>query len=113
MKGIYWTISDILLMVKRNLMLYRRIPQLLIFSTIQPVMFVLLFGYVFGGDINVPTENYISYLLPGIIVQVVLFGAIQTGIGLNADLAKGMIDLYFRGRKLFPDGVNGHIKKNP
>ena len=57
-------------------------------------MFVLLFGYVFGGAIKVPTENYISYLLPGIIVQVVLFGAIQTGIGLNMDLSKGMIDRF-------------------
>lgn len=93
-KNIYWTISDILVMVKRNLTLYRRIPQLLIFSTIQPVMFVLLFGYVFGGAIRVPGGNYISYLLPGIIVQVVLFGAIQTGIGLNTDLAKGLIDRF-------------------
>ncbi len=91
---IKWLISDILVMTKRNLIRYVRLPQLLIFSTIQPVMFVLLFAYVFGGAINIPGLNYISYLLPGIIVQTVIFGSTQTGVGLADDLSRGMIDRF-------------------
>lgn len=94
MPSIKWTISDIFEMTKRNLKRYTRLPQLLVFSTIQPVMFVLLFAYVFGGAIAVETENYISYLLPGIIVQTVLFGSMMTGVGLADDLSKGMIDRF-------------------
>ena len=81
-------------MTKRNLVKYRRVPQLLVFSTIQPVMFLLLFTYVFGGAIKTGTGNYISFLLPGILVQTVLFGAMQTGIGLVDDLSRGMIDRF-------------------
>ena len=76
-----WLLSDILVMTKRNLIRYTRLPQLLVFSTIQPVMFVLLFAYVFGGAIKVPGINYISYLLPGILIQTVIFGSIQTTTG--------------------------------
>ena len=57
------TISDILIMTKRNLSRYRRLPQLIVFSLIQPVMFVLLFAYVFGGAIKTEAGNYINYLL--------------------------------------------------
>lgn len=81
-------------MVKRNLIRYRRMPQLVVFSLIQPVMFVLLFAYVFGGAIQTGQENYINYLLPGILVQTVLFGAMMTGVGLADDLSKGMIDRF-------------------
>ena len=88
------TISDIAVMTKRNLLRYRRLPQLIVFSFIQPVMFVLLFAYVFGGAIKTSTANYISYLLPGILVQTVLFGAMMTGVGLADDLSKGMIDRF-------------------
>lgn len=88
-----WVISDTLVMVERNLIRYVRLPQLLIFSTIQPVMFLLLFTYVFGGAIRVSGE-YINYLLPGILVQTAVFGAIQTGVGLTEDLAKGLIDRF-------------------
>lgn len=88
------TLSDIIVMTKRNLLRYRRIPQLLVFSTIQPVMFLLLFTYVFGGAIVTGTAKYINYLLPGILVQTVLFGSMQTGIGLVDDLSKGMIDRF-------------------
>ncbi len=73
---------------------YIRVPQLLIFSTIQPIMFVLLFSYVFGGAIKTPGINYIDYLIPGIIVQAVIFGSIQTGLGLADDLAHGMIERF-------------------
>jgi ABC transporter DrrB family efflux protein len=93
-QGIYWTLSDIVAMTKRNLLRYIRLPQLLIFSTIQPVMFLLLFAFVFGGAITTPGSSYINYLIPGIIVQTVIFGAMQTGIGLADDLSKGLIDRF-------------------
>jgi len=90
---IKWVFLDALTMVERNLIRYVRLPQLLIFSTIQPVMFLLLFTYVFGGAIRV-TGSYIDYLLPGILVQSAVFGAIQTGVGLTEDLTKGLIDRF-------------------
>lgn len=87
-------LSDTLVMVERNLLRYVRLPQLLVFSTIQPVMFLLLFTYVFGGAIMSGNANYIDFLLPGILVQSVIFGAMQTGVGLTEDLAKGLIDRF-------------------
>lgn len=94
-KGFKWVISDMLVMVERNLLKYVRLPQLLIFSTIQPVMFLLLFTYVFGGAIRSGAGgSYINYLLPGILVQTAVFGSIQTGIGLTEDLTKGLIDRF-------------------
>lgn len=92
--NIFWIFSDIYFMTKRNLVKYLRLPRLLVFSTIQPVMFVLLFAYVFGGAIKAPGVNYINFLIPGIIVQTVIFGSIQTGIGLAEDLAKGLVDRF-------------------
>lgn len=94
MNNFYHTFSDIRVMTKRNLTKYLRVPQLLVFSTIQPVMFLLLFTYVFGGAIKTGAGNYINYLLPGILVQTVLFGAMQTGIGLVDDVSRGMIDRF-------------------
>ncbi len=88
------TVSDIIIMVKRNLIRYRRLPQLIVFSSIQPVMFVLLFVYVFGGAIETSSGDYVNYLLPGILVQTVLFGAMMTGVGLADDVLKGMIDRF-------------------
>lgn len=93
-QSFYWTLSDIYAMTRRNMLRYLRLPQLLIFSTIQPVMFLLLFTYVFGGAIKTGNSQYINYLLPGIIVQTVIFGAMQTGVGLADDLTKGMIDRF-------------------
>src|ERR687898_9823 len=72
----------------------RRLPQLLVFSTIQPVIFVLMFRYVFGGSIHIPGVDYVNYLMPGIFAQTVTFGAIQTGIGLAEDLHKGLIERF-------------------
>jgi ABC-2 type transport system permease protein len=88
------TFTDIGIMTKRNLSHYWRLPQLVVFSTIQPVMFVLLFAYVFGGAITTPTGDYIQYLLPGILVQTVLFGSMMTGVALAQDQAHGMIDRF-------------------
>lgn len=81
-------------MIKRNLTHVMRLPQLIVFSTIQPVMFVLLFTYVFGGAIKTGTVDYINYLLPGILVQTTVFGSMMTGIGLAADMAQGIIDRF-------------------
>jgi len=79
---------------KRNLIKIRRIPDLLIFSTIQPIMFVLLFAYVFGGSIQIPGVSYRDYLMPGIFVQTVAFGAGVTAIGLADDLQRGIVDRF-------------------
>ena len=94
MNRFYLPIYDVLVMVDRNLVKYVRIPQLLVFSTIQPVVFLLLFAYVFGGAIDIPGVDYINFLIPGIFVQTVLFGSIQTGVGLADDLSKGMIERF-------------------
>ncbi|HEX9774389.1 MAG TPA: ABC transporter permease [Actinomycetota bacterium] len=89
------TISDIGVVARRNVIRYFRIPSLIVFSTIQPVMFVLLFAYVFGGAIDVgPGVSYLDFLLPGIMIQAAVFGSIQTGVGLADDLTKGMIDRF-------------------
>jgi ABC-2 type transport system permease protein/oleandomycin transport system permease protein len=94
--ALYWTFADAAAVTWRNLLQYVRIPQLLIFSTIQPVMFVLLFTFVFGGAIasSVPGGNYVNFLMPGIFVQTAVFGATATGIGLAEDLGRGMIDRF-------------------
>jgi ABC transporter DrrB family efflux protein len=88
------TLADALVMTRRNLLHYLRVPSLVIFSTITPVMFVVLFGYVFGGAIQIPGLAYIDYLMPGIFVQTVAFGATQTGIGLAEDMSRGMVDRF-------------------
>jgi ABC transporter DrrB family efflux protein len=89
-------IRDSITVARRYLLHYRRQPQLLVFSTIQPIMFVLLFRYVFGGAVqNAPgVGNYANFLLPGIFVQTVVFGSTQTAIGLADDLAAGVIDRF-------------------
>jgi ABC-2 type transport system permease protein/oleandomycin transport system permease protein len=90
-----WTIQDAVTMTRRNLIHIIRVPQLLVFSTIQPVMFILLFTYVFGGAIRVPGGiSYKNFLLPGILVQITSFGAMNTGIGLAEDINKGLIDRF-------------------
>ena len=87
-------INDAIAMTHRNVLRIFRTPQLLVFSTIQPVMFVLLFNYVFGGSIRTPGVHYVDYLIPGILVQTVSFGASATAIGLADDLSRGMVDRF-------------------
>jgi ABC-2 type transport system permease protein len=87
-----WAVRDGLAMTWRNLITIVRLPQLLVFATIQPLLFVLMFRYVFGGAIHVPGVDYVNYLMPGIFAQVVAFGAIQTGIGLAEDRNRGLIE---------------------
>jgi len=97
-KTIYHGVADTWTITKRNLYRYIRLPRLLVFSSIQPIMFLLLFNYVFGGAIggaiHVPGGKYIDYLLPGILLQTILFGGVQTGIGLAEDMGKGIIDRF-------------------
>lgn len=87
-------IGDIVGITYRNLLHMVRTPQLLVFSGIQPIMFVLLFRYVFGGAIHTPGVNYVDYLLPGIFIQTSLFGGASTAVGLSEDLKGGIIDRF-------------------
>jgi ABC-type multidrug transport system permease subunit len=88
-------VRDATAIAGRNLIAYRRVPQLLVFSTIQPVMFVLLFRYVFGGAVqSLPGVPYVDYLMPGIFVQTTVFGAIGTAIGLATDLKSGLLERF-------------------
>lgn len=89
-----WALSDTLTITKRNLLAVTRIPEDLFFSTVQPIMFVLLFRYVFGGAIKTPGTSYVNYLMPGIFVQTVAFGSVRTSIGLAEDLQKGIIERF-------------------
>jgi ABC transporter DrrB family efflux protein len=95
--GLRSSVEDALVVTGRNLRHFIRQPQLLIFSTIQPIMFVLLFSYVFGGAVkgSLPGGvDYIDFLLPGIFVQSVAFRATQTAIGLSQDLERGVVDRF-------------------
>jgi ABC transporter DrrB family efflux protein len=83
-----------LTVVWRNLLHIRRMPEMLMDVTIQPVMFVLLFVYVFGGSIQVPGSNYEEFLLPGIMAQTIVFSSAIVAIGLTNDLDKGIVDRF-------------------
>src|ERR671930_408957 len=87
-------VSDAATVAERNLIAYRRIPQLLVFSTIQPVIFVRMFTYVFGGAIKIPGVRYVDYLMPGIFVQTVVFGSMAAAIGLATDLKSGLLERF-------------------
>lgn len=90
----FGTVRDTLAVAKRNLTSIRRVPQLLVFTLIQPVIFVVLFRYVMGGAIRVPGVEYVNYLIPGIFVQTVVFGSIQTAVGMAADLKSGLLERF-------------------
>lgn len=87
-------LSDTYVVMERNLISYIRIPEQLFFSSVQPIMFVLLFRYVFGGAISTPGMSYVDYLMPGIFVQTVLFSVVSTSVGLAEDLHKGLIERF-------------------
>jgi ABC transporter DrrB family efflux protein len=93
--ALVWALRDSWALTRRNLRTIARQPQLLVFATIQPVIFILLFRFVFGGAIQAPGDiDYVNYLLTGIFVQTICFAAIQTGIGLSDDLSKGIVDRF-------------------
>jgi len=87
-------VTDTLIIAERNLIRLPRAPELLLGFTIQPIMFVLLFRYVFGGAIRTPGYSYVDFLLPGIIVQNASFSGFATALGLNEDMRKGLIDRF-------------------
>ena len=82
-------LSDTADVAWRNLLTQLRTPQALVFATVQPVIFVLLFRYAFGGAIHVPGTNYVDFLMPGIFAQTVAFGAVGTAVGLSSTCAPG------------------------
>ncbi len=91
--GPLWLLRDSWTEALRHLRAIPRSPEMVVFATVQPIMFVLLFVYVFGGSIKVPGfANYQQYLLPGIFAQTVLFGSAFTGIGIAEDLSKGFVE---------------------
>ncbi len=92
--GLKWLALDTLTVTKRNLIAYTRIPEAVFFSSVQPIMFVLLFRYVFGGAIRTPGFSYVDFMMPGIFVQTVAFGAMNTAIGISEDLQKGLIERF-------------------
>jgi ABC transporter DrrB family efflux protein len=99
------TVSDGLTITRRNLIKVKRVPDLIVFATLSPIMFVLLFRYVFGGAIPVPGGlSYAEFLLPGIFAQTVIFGSTVTGSSIAEDLQKGLIDR-FRSLPMAPSAV--------
>ncbi len=89
-----WAVRDALTVTWRYLLGYLRIPEALFFSSVQPIMFVLLFRFVFAGAINIPHLGYVDYMMTGIFVQSVDFGSVATSIGLAEDLQKGLIERF-------------------
>jgi ABC-2 type transport system permease protein len=94
MSSLALSVSDTLVLARRSLRRIPRQPDLLIAYTVQPVMFVLLFVYVFGGAIQTPGFDYVDFLMPGIIVQSIAFGGFATALGLSDDVRKGLIDRF-------------------
>ena len=94
MSAVVGALHDGWVVTKRNLIKIKRVPDLVIFSTVQPIMFVLLFAYVFGGAIHPAGVNYREYLMAGIFTQTVAFGSSLTAIGLADDLTKGIVDRF-------------------
>lgn len=90
--GVVWALRDSWNEATRHLRAVPRSPELLLFATLQPIMFVLLFNYVFGGSVDVGGGSYTQFLIPGVFAQTVVFGSAFTGIGLAEDLQKGFVD---------------------
>ena len=87
-------VTDGVVVAWRNLLSMLRTPEVLVFSSIQPIIFVLMFRFVFGGAITVPGESYVNFLMPGIFIQTVAFGSVTTAIGMATDLQGGVIDRF-------------------
>ncbi len=94
MRQVALAIADGAVVAKRNLIKIKRVPEVLIWTTMSPIMFVLLFSYVFGSMIEIPGTTYREYLMAGIFAQTVIFGATFTGAGLAEDMTKGIIDRF-------------------
>jgi ABC transporter DrrB family efflux protein len=109
MTAVQYAVSDTFVLAKRSLKRIPRQPDLLIGFTVQPVMFVLLFVYVFGGAIETPGLDYVDFLMPGIIVQSMVFGGFVTALGLSEDLKKGLMDRFRSLPMWAPAVLSGRI----
>ena len=94
MSSVALAFADGAVVAKRNLIKITRVPELLIWTTMSPIMFVLLFGYVFGSSIEIPGVDYREYLIAGVFAQTVIFGATGTGAGIAEDMTKGIVDRF-------------------
>ena len=94
MTSVALALADGAVVAKRNLIKIKRVPEVLIWTTMSPIMFVLLFAYVFGSSIEIPGVDYREYLMAGIFAQTVIFGSTFTGAGLAEDMTKGIIDRF-------------------
>jgi ABC transporter DrrB family efflux protein len=94
MTAVFAALGDSAVIAKRNVIKITRVPEVLVFVLLSPIMFVLLFGYVFGNSIVVPGGDYREFLIAGIFAQTVLFGATFTGAGIADDMQKGIIDRF-------------------
>src|SRR5438093_11301036 len=88
------TLADGAVVAKRNLIKIKRVPDILVWTLMSPIMFVVLFAYVFGSSIRIPGVSYREYLIAGVFVQTVIFGSTFTGVGLADDMTKGIIDRF-------------------
>src|SRR2546426_7390624 len=88
------TLADGAVVAKRNLIKIKRVPDILVWTLMSPIMFVVLFAYVFGSSIKIPGVSYREYLIAGVFVQTVVFGSTFTGVGLADDMTKGIIDRF-------------------
>jgi ABC transporter DrrB family efflux protein len=94
-QGLRGFVSDTLVLTRRNMLVSLRTPELVVAAALLPVMFVLLFRYVFGGSIHIPGyPHYVDYLIPGVIVQTALFGGSSSAAGVAEDLSKGVTDRF-------------------
>ncbi len=94
MRSIIHLFADSFVIAKRNVIRLKRVPEVIVFVLLSPIMFVLLFAYVFGGSINIPGGSYREFLIAGIFAQTVVFGATFTGVGIAEDVQKGIIDRF-------------------
>ncbi len=94
MTSLGWALADGAVVAKRNLIKIKRVPEVLVWVLMSPIMFVLLFVYVFGSSIDVPGVPYKEWLIAGIFAQTVVFGSTFTGAGIAEDMSKGIIDRF-------------------
>ncbi|QNG17419.1 ABC transporter permease [Rhodococcus triatomae] len=104
MNSVQMALGDGMTIAKRNVIKIKRVPDLLVFTILSPIMFVLLFAYVFGTAIEIPGMSYREFLIAGIFTQTVIFGSTWTGLGMAEDLQKGIIDR-FRSLPMAPSAV--------
>lgn len=102
--ALYWALADAVVVAKRQIRQIPRVPDELITATVQPIIIVLLFRYLFGGAIAVPGTSYINYLMAGVFVQSAVFASANTGVGLANDLKRGLVDR-FRSLPMAPSAV--------